>query len=142
MTRTTIRMKIALAVALAATGLAGSPRSGSSVRRGPTSRTANQAGAKAAAPAAPKNAVWSIEGIVVDEQGRPVAGCRRPRGRAGRSGRAARRPPTARSRSGWDTAPLIPGCWSPKPMAAHESAWPDSTRPAPYRGARTRCGSS
>jgi len=71
MTRTTIRMKIALAVAIAVTGL-----TVASVRLDRPARAAepkkNQADAKATAPAVPKTAVWSIEGVVVDEAGRPV----------------------------------------------------------------------
>ena len=71
MTRTTIRMKITLAVAVAATGL-----TGGSVRLDRRARadetTSHQADPKATAPAIAKTAIWSIEGVVVDEQDRPV----------------------------------------------------------------------
>ncbi len=61
MTRTTIRMKIAVAIAIAVTGLAGS-----TIRLDRPARaeqpSGNQAEPKAAAPAAPKNGVWSYRG--------------------------------------------------------------------------------
>jgi hypothetical protein len=69
MTRATVRMKIALAFALAVAGLAGSAvRLDRSARAdGPQAKPAERR-----AGAAP--AVWSIEGILVDEQGRPFPG--------------------------------------------------------------------
>jgi beta-lactamase regulating signal transducer with metallopeptidase domain/protocatechuate 3,4-dioxygenase beta subunit len=73
MTGTTIRMKIAVAIAIGVTGLVGS-----TVRFDRPARADEvievQTDPKAVAPAAPKDGVWSIEGIVVDEQGRPVPG--------------------------------------------------------------------
>jgi beta-lactamase regulating signal transducer with metallopeptidase domain len=73
MTGTTIRMKIAVALAIGVTGLAGS-----TVRFDRPARADEvievQTDPKAVATAAPKDGVWSIEGIVVDEQGRPVPG--------------------------------------------------------------------
>jgi beta-lactamase regulating signal transducer with metallopeptidase domain len=69
MTRTTLRMKIALALALTVTGLVAS-----SVRLDRSAR-ADKLQAKPAEPrAAAAPPVWSVEGIVVDEGGRPVAG--------------------------------------------------------------------
>ncbi len=73
MTRTTIRMKIAMALALAAAGLTASTvRFDRPVRADEWSDA--QAAPKAEAPAIPKTDIWSIEGLVVDEQGRPVPG--------------------------------------------------------------------
>lgn len=73
MTRTTFRMKIAMAVALATTGL-----TVSSLRfdraAGAGEPIGNQVDPKPVRPAEPRNAVWSIEGVVVDDQGKPVPG--------------------------------------------------------------------
>ncbi len=71
MTRTTIRMKITLAVAVAATGLTAAPvRLDRPARADET--TGHQADPKASAPAIAKTAIWSIEGVVVDDKDRPV----------------------------------------------------------------------
>ncbi len=68
MTRTTLRMKIAVAVAIVVMGLAGT-----TVRFDRPAWADELRGAQAN-PAAPKDGVWSIDGIVVDDQGRPVPG--------------------------------------------------------------------
>ena len=73
MTRTPVRIKIVLAVALAATGLT------AACLRVDRPAQADETGAKpTTSPAAVQKAsaddAWRIEGSVVDEQGRPVAG--------------------------------------------------------------------
>ena len=73
MTRTTIRMKIAVALVLAVAGLAGSTVRFDGPARADEGSDA-QADPKADAPAIPKTGIWSIEGRVVDEQGHPVLG--------------------------------------------------------------------
>ncbi len=73
MTNASLRMKTALAIALCVTGL-----SVASVRLAGSSQVAAEKGAPAepqvAAPATPNADSWSVEGIVVDEQDRRVAG--------------------------------------------------------------------
>lgn len=73
MTRAPVRMKIVLAVALAATGLT------AACLRVERPAQADETGAKqtaspAAVQKAPADDAWRIEGSVVDKQGRPVAG--------------------------------------------------------------------
>ncbi len=70
-TRTSLGVKSALAVAVAVTGLSvASIRVGHSVHAG----EATPAQANPAQTAAPNADFWTVEGAVVDEQGRPVAG--------------------------------------------------------------------
>ena len=69
MTRTTFRMKIAVWVALAVTGLAAA-----SVRLDRSARADGPQARPAEPRAAAVPAVWSVEGTVVDERGQPVAG--------------------------------------------------------------------
>jgi beta-lactamase regulating signal transducer with metallopeptidase domain len=73
MTRTTIRMKIAVWIALGVTTLAafGVRLDGRAIA-GPASDP--DVDAQPAVASRPKNAVWSIEGTVVDEHGNPVSG--------------------------------------------------------------------
>jgi beta-lactamase regulating signal transducer with metallopeptidase domain/protocatechuate 3,4-dioxygenase beta subunit len=71
MTRTTNHVKIAVAIVLAPTALiVASLRFDHPAHA--VESMANQIDPKAAAPAIPNNAVWSVDGIVVDEQDRPV----------------------------------------------------------------------
>ncbi|WP_406697876.1 M56 family metallopeptidase [Singulisphaera sp. Ch08] len=90
-TRTTVGARIALAAALAATGVAAA-----SIRFAPPARAVEPGASNpvavtvavaATAPARPRAGVWWLEGVVVDEQGQPVAG-------------AIVRPPAAADRTG------------------------------------------
>ena len=73
MTRASIRTKVVLGLVLGVVVL-----SGASVRVGnqaPAEQPkATQAVPNAAAPASPNSESWNVDGVVVDEQGRPVAG--------------------------------------------------------------------
>ena len=73
MTSANFRVKAVLGLVLAASGLCAA-----SVRFGSTAQAGQQKAApgdpKMTAQAAPNAEVWHIEGVVVDEQGRPVAG--------------------------------------------------------------------
>ena len=73
MTRTTIRMKIAVCIALGVAALAacGVRLDGPAVAGTASDR---ELVAQPRVAPRPKNAVWSIEGTVVDEQGKPVPG--------------------------------------------------------------------
>ncbi len=71
MTRTSLGMKTALAIALAVTGVSvASIRVGGSVRAGEPAQANPQNGLATT----PNADFWRIEGVVVDEQGRPVGG--------------------------------------------------------------------
>ena len=71
MIHSTLRMKFAIAAALATTGLTvASLRLDRPALAGQPNP--NQPDSRAAAPAEPKNAVWSVQGVVVNEQGGPV----------------------------------------------------------------------
>ena len=69
MTRTTFRMKIAVWVLLAVTGLGAA-----TIRLDRSARAEENQAKPSEPPAAAAPAVWRVEGTVVDEQGRPVAG--------------------------------------------------------------------
>ena len=73
MTRTTIRMKIAVCLSLGVTALAsaGFRLDGPAIAGEANDREVNSQPGVAARP---RTAVWSIEGTVVDEQGKPVTG--------------------------------------------------------------------
>ena len=72
-TRTSLRIKLAMAIALGVTGI-----SAASVRIGNSAQVDEPKGAqedlKITSPATPDADFLNIEGVVVDEQGRPVAG--------------------------------------------------------------------
>jgi hypothetical protein len=73
MTRTSLGMKTALAIALVVTGLwVASIRVGSNVHAGELKPA--QANPQTAVAAAPNTDLWNVEGIVVDTKGRPVGG--------------------------------------------------------------------
>jgi beta-lactamase regulating signal transducer with metallopeptidase domain len=73
MTQATLSMKISMAIAVATTGLAvASLRLDRATQAG--ERNGNQADLKGVRPPEPKNAVWSIDGVVVDEQDKAVPG--------------------------------------------------------------------
>ncbi len=73
MTRPTLRMKVTVGISLAATALAAwGIQLDRTARAGESSD--NAVDTKATAPDRPKDGVWAIEGVVVDEQGNPVAG--------------------------------------------------------------------
>jgi beta-lactamase regulating signal transducer with metallopeptidase domain len=72
MTRTTLRTRVALAFALLATGL---PMASVQIHRpSMAAESGGEPGPTPAATAAPRDAVWRIEGAARDDQGRPVAG--------------------------------------------------------------------
>ena len=73
MTRTPLPMRISLAAVLTLAGMAVAAVRLDRPARGDEPNSV-QAAAKAPAPAIPAAAVWQVKGIVVDEQGRPVAG--------------------------------------------------------------------
>ena len=73
MTRTSFRLKVALWIALVATGLSAlSIRFGGSAQAGEPKVT--QAEPKRSSQPTPNADSWNIEGVVVDEKGQPVGG--------------------------------------------------------------------
>ena len=73
MTRTTFRMKVAVGISLAVDGIGSwGIRLDRPARAGQSND--NPVDTKATAPDRPKDGVWAIKGVVVDERGKPVAG--------------------------------------------------------------------
>ena len=140
MTRTTIRMKIALAVVLAVTGLAGCVRPARPSGAG--RRTDRQSGSirKPPLPANRRTRSGVSRGSSSMNRANPFPVPSSTRGR-----RPIRRAQDGRRwhvhALGWTRRTCIPASWSPKPTAAHGSAWSDLTRRVISRR-RIRCGSS